>query len=147
MPVFRWGHSWGDAFADLEREVDRMLSSVNMTVQGLRFGRQYPPINLYELPEEFLITSEIPGVRIEDLDLTIAGGVLTIRCQRQEEAPPAETTYRRQERPRGVWLRSLSIPDRVAEDGLNAELTNGILKIHLPKAPQDQPRQIQVMGG
>ena len=57
MAVFRWGHSW-DAFHDLEREVDRLLQSVNLTFQGLRFGRQYPPVNLYELPEEYLIIAQ-----------------------------------------------------------------------------------------
>ena len=71
MAVFRWGQSW-DAFQDLEREVDRLLQSVNLTFQGLRFGRQYPPVNLYELPNEYLLTAELPGTRGEDLDLTVA---------------------------------------------------------------------------
>lgn len=146
MPVFRWGHHWGEAFHDLEREVDRLLNSVNMTFQGLRFGRQFPPINLYELSEEYLLTSELPGVKIEDLELTIAAGVLTIRCSRTEDGSNDESRYRRQERPRGTWQRSLTIPDRILEEELRADLTNGILRIHLPKAPQEKPRQIPVMG-
>lgn len=147
MPVFRWGHHWGEAFSDLEREVDRLLNSVNMTFQGLRFGRQFPPVNLYELPDEYLLTSELPGVRIEDLELTIAGGVLTIRCSRVEEGMNDESRFRRQERPRGTWQRSLTIPDRVVEEQLRAELNNGILRIHLPRAPLEKARQIPVLGG
>ncbi len=77
MALFRWGHSW-DAFHDLEREVDRLLQSVNLSFQGLRFGRQYPPVNLYELPAEYLITAELPGVKSEELELTIANGVLSM---------------------------------------------------------------------
>jgi len=147
MAVFRWGHSWSDAFSDLEREVDSLLQSVNLSFQGLRFGRQYPPINLYEMDDHYLITAELPGVATEDLDLTIAEGVLTIRATRPAEEETAENRFRRQERPSGTWQRSVSLPERVSEEGLSADLTNGILKITLPRAVEEKPRQIQVTGG
>ena len=146
MPVFRWGHHWGGAFGDLEREVDRLLNSVNMTFQGLRIGRQYPPVNLYELEDEYLLTAELAGVETADLDLTIANGVLTLRGKRVDSVVAEENRYRRQERPFGNWQRSVSIPDRIEEEQLSAELTDGILKIHLPKAPDESPRQIPVSG-
>lgn len=146
MAVFRWGHSW-DPFHDLEREVDRLMQSVNMTFQGLRFGRQYPPVNLYELPDEYLIMAEVPGVRAEDLELTVAGGVLGMKGRCVEPEGTAEERFRRQERPRGVWQRSISIPDRVNVDNLSAEFTNGMLKIHLPKAEAAVARQIPVAFG
>lgn len=146
MAVFRWGHSWSSAFGDLEHEVDRLLHSVNMSFQGLRFGRQYPPINLYELESEYLLTSELSGVKVEDLELSIANGVLTIRGKRLDENAGEDSRYRRQERPRGEWQRSLSIPDRIVEEELQADLTDGILRIHLPKAVAQQARQIPVTG-
>ena len=68
MAVFRWGHSWGHSIGDLEGEVDRLLRGVTASFQGLRFGRQYPAINLYELDDEFLLTAELPGMRPEDLE-------------------------------------------------------------------------------
>lgn len=146
MALFRWGHSW-DAFHDLEREVDRLLQSVNLSFQGLRFGRQYPPVNLYELPSEYLITAELPGVKAEELDLTIANGVLSMTGRHISPEGTAEERFRRQERPRGVWQRSISLPDRVKSDNLSAEFVNGILKIHLPKAEEVKPRQIPVAFG
>ena len=146
MRVFRLGHNWSDAFSDLEREVDRLLRGVNLSIQGLRFGRQYPPVNLYELDDEYLLTAELPGVRVEDLDLTIAGGMLTIRGSRQPDGASDESRFRRQERHCGSWQRSISIPDRVLEDELRADLNEGILHIHLPKAPDEAPRQIPVSG-
>ena len=146
MAIFRWGHSW-DAFHDLEREVDRLLQSVNITFQGLRFGRQYPPVNLYELSEEYLIMAEVPGVRSEDLELTITSGVLSMKGRNADPVGAAEERFRRQERPRGVWQRSISIPDRVNVESLSAEFTDGILKIHLPKAEETKPRQIPVAFG
>ncbi len=146
MALFRWGHSW-DAFHDLEREVDRLLQSVNLSFQGVRFGRQYPPVNLYELPTEYLITAELPGVKTEELELTIANGVLSMTGRHASSEGAAEERFRRQERPRGVWKRSVSLPDRVKADDLSAEFVNGILKIHLPKAEETTPRQIPVAFG
>jgi HSP20 family protein len=147
MAVFRLGQNWNHSFRDLEREVDQLLKGVQATFQGLRYGRQYPPVNVFELDDEFLLTAELPGVRVEDLELTISAGVLTIRGSRPEDEAPADSSFRRQERAFGSWQRSLTLPDRVLEDGLSAELTNGILRIHLPKAPLEATRQILVSEG
>lgn len=146
MAVFRWGHAW-DPFHDLEREVDRLLAGVSLSMQGLRFGRQYPAVNVYDLETELLITAEIPGVKAEDLELTVANGVLTMKGKRAGIDGVPDERYRRQERPRGVWQRSLSLPERIQDDLMTAEFLNGILKIHLPKAPSIQPRQIPISEG
>ena len=146
MPVFRWGHSW-DAFHDFERELDHLLSGVNFAFQGIRLGRQYPAINLYELPDEYLLTAEIPGTKAEDINLSLANGLLQIKGRRSELNGVAEDRYRRQERFRGEWERTLSLPERVREEGLKAEFIDGILKVHLPKGEQSQPRRIRVSEG
>jgi HSP20 family protein len=147
MAVFRLGQNWNHSFRDLEREVDQLLKGVQMTFQGLRYGREYPPVNVFELEGEFLLTAELPGVRVEDLDLTITAGVLTIRGSRPEDEAPADSSFRRQERAFGSWQRSVTLPDRVLEDELAAELTDGVLKIHLPKAQLEAARQILVSEG
>lgn len=146
MPVFRWGHSW-EAWNDLEREVDRLLQSVHLSFHGIRLGRQYPPMNLYELNDEFLLTAELPGTRSEDLELTISGGILTIKGKRDDTAHVPEERFRRNERFKGAWQRAISIPDRVREEALSAEFNSGILKIRLPKAEQPAPRHIPVVEG
>jgi HSP20 family protein len=146
MAVFRWGHHW-EAIGDLEREVDRLLRSVTLSFQGLRFGQQYPAVNLYELEDEYVLTAELPGTSAEDLDLSVSNGVLTLRGSRHDPEHANEECYRRRERPHGSWQRALSVPDRVVEEGVRAELTNGILKVHLPKAPAEKPRQIAVISG
>lgn len=146
MPVFRWGHAW-DPLRDLEREVDRLLRGVNLSMQGFRLGRQFPALNLYELPDEYLITSELPGLKPEDLELTVASGVLTLKGQRDDPEGVAEDRFRRRERFRGSWQRSVTLPERIQEDALTAGFSHGVLKIHLPKAEALQPRQIPVVGG
>lgn len=147
MAVFRLGQNWNRPFGELEREVDRLLKTVQLSFQGLRYGRQYPPVNIYELDAEYVVTAELPGLRGEDLDLSVGGGVLTIRGSRPEADIPSDSSYRRQERAFGTWQRSLPLPERVLDEEMSAELNDGILRIRLPKAPEEAARQIQVSEG
>lgn len=142
MPVFRLGHNW-DPFRDLEREVDRLLRDVNLTFQGVRFDRRYPLINLYECEDRFLLTAEIPGTELADLEVTVADGVLTLKGERKSGAINADA-FRRQERFQGKWQRSIPLPDRVESEKLSAALNDGVLTITLPRSNQTQLRQIPV---
>lgn len=146
MAVFRFRHSWG-ALRDLEREFDRLLETIKMPFPGLRLERQYPPVNVYELDEEYLLVAELPGIHADNLDVTVASGILTLKGERRGPEGVAEDRFRRHERLRGNWQRQLTLPDRVDEERLSAEFVNGVLKIHLPKLPMVKPRQIPVIGG
>lgn len=146
MPIFRWGQAWS-TFQDLEREVDRLLHGVNLSLHGIRLGSQFPALNLYELDDEFLLTAELAGVATEDLDITVADGVLTIAGKRNAPEGVSEDNFRRNERFRGNWQRAINLPERVREEDLTAEFLNGILKIHLPKAEETPARQIPVVEG
>lgn len=145
MAAFHWGNAF-DAFRDLEREFDRLLHSVGRTLEGVRFGRPYPPINIYDLDEEFLLTAELPGTRADDFELMVANGALTLRGRRTADDGVPDERYRRSERPRAEWERSLALPERIIEEGIRAELRDGVLRLHLPKAPSTQPRQIRVQN-
>lgn len=150
MPIFRWEQSW-NPLRDLEREVDRLIQGVEFSVQGIRIPRQYPAVNIFELDHEYLITAELPGMQVQDLELTIANSVLTLKGHRNppviDDGDIPEERFRRQERTFGEWQRSLSIPDRISEERLSAEFNEGILKIHLPKLEEEMPRQIPVSSG
>ena len=146
MALFRFGQNW-DPFGDLEREVDRLLRTVNLTFHGIRVGRQYPALNLYEQEDAFLLTAELPGTRPEDLELTFAGGILTLKGSRTGPPDIPEHRFRRSERFRGEWQRSVSLPERVREEEVAATFTDGILKVRLPKGVQSQARQITVTEG
>jgi HSP20 family protein len=143
MALFRWGSPL-DAFRDMEREMDRVLRSMNQAFEGLRIGRPYPPINVYERPDEFLLTAELPGVRTEDLELNVSNGQLVLRGRRIETSDLPPERYRRSERPQGQWERAIPLPDRVQEEQMSAGFVNGVLTVHLPKAPTTQPRQIPI---
>lgn len=143
MAVFRWGQNW-DPFRDLEREMDRLLQGVNLTLHGVRFSRRFPQLNLLDLGSSYLVTAEIPGVDPSNLDVTTASGVLNIRGVRQPPEEAREDAFRRQERFQGPWQRSLQLPDRVDEENMKAEYAAGVLRITLPKATSSTVRQIRV---
>ncbi|MEX0703813.1 MAG: Hsp20/alpha crystallin family protein [Planctomycetales bacterium] len=146
MAVFRWGNAW-EAFRDLEREMDRLIRGVHASIPGLRLGRQYPPLNLYELPDEYVLTAELPGTRADEFELTIASGILTMKGTRRDPEGVPDDRFRRQERFRGEWQRAVSVPERIEEEQLSAEFANGVLTVHLPKAAGAPPRQIPVIEG
>jgi HSP20 family protein len=144
MPVFRWQNSW-EPLRDLERQVDRLLEGIPFGFPAIRFERQFPPVNLYELPDEYLLTAELAGTTAANLEVTVSNSVLTLKGSRPAPAGVGDEQFRRHERMWGTWERSLSIPERAIEDQVSAEINDGILKVHIPKAPEVKPRQIQVV--
>jgi HSP20 family protein len=146
MAVFRWGSAW-NSIHDLEREMDRLLQSVNLSFHSLRVNRPYPAINIYERPDEFLLTAEIPGTKSSDLDVSISGNMLTIRGIRQPDQNIPEERYRRRERRFGKWERTISLPDNVEDERMSATFLAGVLQLHIPKTPKQTPRQIPVSDG
>ncbi|MCA8988765.1 MAG: Hsp20/alpha crystallin family protein [Planctomycetaceae bacterium] len=145
MAVFRWGNSWG-SLQQFEREMDRLLQTMNVTMRSGRSARSFPAVNIYELDDQYLITAEIPGVLPEDLEISVTSGVLTIKGGRSTDGEIPQDQFRRQERIQGTWERSISLPDRVDEDRLAAELKEGLLKIILPRSPKTAPRHIPVIS-
>jgi len=146
VPVFRLGRN-RDPFRDLEREVDRLLRGMDFSIERFRTGRRYPAINVYELEDRYVLTAELPGTLVEELDITVAGGVLTLCGRRNDSESVADEHYRRQERFRGDWQRSLTLPERVDESSMTAEFNNGVLKVTLPRGSELKPRQIPVTEG
>ena len=143
MPVFRWGQNW-DPFRDLEREMDRLLQGVHLSLHGVRFSRRFPQVNLLELEDCYLITAELPGIDLQQLEVTTASGFLTIRGVRDVPEEAREDSFRRQERFQGAWQRKIPLPDRVDEERMTADYAAGILRVTLPRVSSSQPRQIPV---
>lgn len=145
MPVFRWGQNW-DPFRDLEREVDRLLQGMNLTLQG-RSARRFPLINLQDLGDHYVLTAEIPGVEVSDLDLTVSNGVLSIKGVRRSPPEAREDSFRRQERFQGAWQRSIQLPERITDADMKADYSAGVLRVTLPKSGDSMVRTIPVSEG
>lgn len=103
----------------------------------------YPPLNLWTDGENFHAEAELPGFKLEDIDLSVAGAELRISGKRG--APSGETwTVHRRERPTGEFSRTVRFPAELDADRVQAALQDGVLHVTLPKAPAAKPRKINV---
>lgn len=105
-----------------------------------------PPIDIYETPEGLVLYADLPGVTAEGLDLQVQDNRLTLfgRIQCTEEAP-ANMVH--QEYQVGDFLRSFILSDEVDHEQIQAKLTNGVLRVDLPRAARAKPRRIEVSPG
>ncbi|MEM5773543.1 MAG: Hsp20/alpha crystallin family protein [Anaerolineaceae bacterium] len=126
----------------LQREMNRMFRSTN-GVQ-LHPAPSFPAMNIWANEDGQVITAEIPGVDLEDLDISVTGEILTLSGNRKAEQIGDSTTFHRRERGYGRFKRSIQLPYPVQGDNIEASFKNGVLTIVLPRAEQDKPRKIVV---
>lgn len=132
--------------AQLRREMDRLISG--LWPDGPEFPwpgtvRNQPAVNLWETADALQVEMEVPGVKGDQMDISVVGNQLAIKIDRPE--PQEEgVTYHRRERPVGAFTRLIELPSEVDADKVQAELTNGVLLVTLPKAEAAKPHKIHV---
>jgi HSP20 family protein len=139
-----WGDSW-QAFDELRRELGALIDDWGARgARGLR-GAVFPPVNLYETEQEYLLTAEVPGLRAEDLGISIEDQRLTLRGERRIEPPAGENvSVHRRERQAGVFHRTVALPQNVDGEKVEARYRHGVLTVRIPKPAQQQPRRIEI---
>jgi HSP20 family protein len=103
----------------------------------------FPPLNVWEEGEIVRVEAEIPGVRIEEVEVSFDNGELTLKGEKKFETKENAPLHRR-ERLYGAFTRTLSLPWEIVADQVSAELKDGILTITLPKAEAAKPRKVAV---
>jgi HSP20 family protein len=101
-------------------------------------------VDMYETEDSVIVKTAIPGVKAEDIDLSIAGDTLTIKAETRTEEEVKRENYLRRERRSGSYYRALTLPGGLQTDKADADYTNGILTLTLPKAEEVKPKSIQV---
>lgn len=105
----------------------------------------YPPVNLGENDEGFVLTAEVPGIEASDLDVTIEGSTVTLAGARKAEYEAGNgTSVHRRERPTGHFRRAFELPSEIDVEAARATHKDGVLKLVLPKSEAHRPRQIEV---
>jgi HSP20 family protein len=107
-------------------------------------GVWYPAVDILESKEAYLVRAELPGMKKEDINLELKEGTLTLTGERKSTKPAEGVEYRTVERLNGKFVRSFTLPETVKHDGIQATYKDGILEIHVPKAEEAKPRQIQI---
>jgi HSP20 family protein len=132
----------------LRDEVDRIFSNVltHPTVTSaarLVTGRGFPAVNVWEDNDHLYVEAEVPGVKPENLDVTVSGNELTIKGERPEELP-GDAAFHRRERGQGSFTRIVRLSSEVNADNVQAALNDGVLLLTLAKAEAAKPRKIKV---
>ena len=97
-----------------------------------------------ETDQDVVVKSSVPGVKPEDIDITIIGDTLTIKGETKAEEKVEKANYIRQERRYGAFRRSLTLPTTIVAEKAKAEFESGVLTLTLPKAEEVKPRTIKV---
>ena len=140
--------TWSTGFRELDdarREMEHLFESLT-DFTGLGSAGVFPPINVSEDAESVYVRAELPGIKIDDLDITMENNTLTIAGERRPAAEDDSVSYHRREREWGAFRRSFSLPARVDSDKVQARYSDGILTVILPKAAETRPKQITVQA-
>jgi len=133
----------------LRQMLDRLLEDafVMPTDGGSAGGQQFggrAAMDLYEEGDNLVLEVQLPGLKPEEIDVTIERGALTIRGQSKAEEERKERNYLIREQRAGSVMRSVQLPSSVNAEAAQATFEHGVLRLTFPKAEQHQPRRIQV---
>ena len=130
------------------RGLDRLFEDVwgSFLANEQRAGRTLPAMNVWEEDEKIFAELEVPGMKLEELEIQVKGGELTINGERQAEEKKEDVTYYRYERHNRSISGTIRLPIEVDVDKVEARLENGILTIVLPKAEKAKARSIQIQA-
>lgn len=132
-----------NSIQDFERDLDSLFEGFLGTPARVS-ARGWMSVGLRDSGKEFVLTAELPGVKKEDLKLSLQNSILTISCERKAPELPEGATWLRNEIRRGSFHRAIELPSEVKSDAISAELEDGILRVVLPKAEAALPREIKI---
>ena len=144
MNVVRWA-----PFYEVESLFNRMMPRFGLrprlTLEGDGgVGVAWSPsADISETDKEYVVRAELPGIRKEDVKVTLADGVLTIEGERKQEKKETER-YHRVETCYGAFSRAFSLPDNIKSDAIRCESKDGVLTVYVPKADQSKPKEITI---
>jgi HSP20 family protein len=127
------------------QEFDRLFSSL-FENRGREVQRWVPAMDLVEADDHFALTADLPGLGEEDVAIEVQDNVLTISGSREAKHERKEQGWYRLERSYGSFSRSLTLPDGVDADKVEANFDRGVLEVRIPKPEERKPRRISIGG-
>lgn len=129
---------------NLRADMDRFYKSFFGGVPEDQEGYWAPVVDIEEDKDNYIVKAEIPGVKKEDIKVTVRDNLLVVSGERSCEKEVKDRTYHRIERSYGKFSRTIALPAAVDPDKIKASYTDGILHITLPKPESSKPKQIDV---
>jgi HSP20 family protein len=133
-----------DQFA---REMNQVLGTFAPAILGAASVRptadRWPALNAWEADEELVVEAELPGFRMQDIEVLAGDGTLTVKGRREQAMPEGATALRLERAPIS-FERTIGLPFEIDAAGTAATLRDGVLRITMPKAPSARIRRIEV---
>jgi HSP20 family protein len=150
MAIERWRPRWGITpwrpFRELEeweRRFDDLFGRPSWRVPVEERGWM-PAVDVFEKEDKFVVKAELPGMKEEDIDVSVIGDTLSIKGEKKTETEIKDENYYRCERSYGSFYRSIPIPSNVDANKIEASFEDGILEVALPKSAKVKPKKIAV---
>ena len=151
MALIRWEPS--RELATIQSEMNRLFntffepgSGTNGSTAGV-LRRWVPPMDLVEGENDFVLRADLPGLSEQDVNIELEENVLTISGERRTENEERKEGYYRLERSSGAFSRSITLPEGVDPEAVQASFDRGVLEIHIPKPEQRKPRKVTISAG
>lgn len=149
MAVIRWEPA--AELNTIQNEMNRLFNTFfdqpSSSTRGGAGRRWLPAMDLVETGDHYVLRADLPGLSDEDVNVQLQDNVLTISGERKAEHDAQQEGYYRLERAFGGFSRSLTLPDGVDPDTVQARFDRGVLEIQIPKPAQKKPRQVQIKPG
>jgi HSP20 family protein len=149
MAIQRWD-PWG-SLAEMERRMDEAMRHPLLFRQPMFWWRtpaeemaMLPPIEMFDKKDKLVVRAEIPGVKPEEIDISVSDSTLTIKGERKSESEIKDEDYYRCEMSYGRFSRSVALPAKVQPDKVDAKYDDGILEINLSKMSETKRRKVAV---
>jgi HSP20 family protein len=140
MPI----NDWARAQSEMQ-DMARSLFS-NWDMPSVWRSVAWPAIDIADQEHEYVVKAEVPGCRIEDIELSVSGNILTISGEKKQEQEVKEKGYYHVERSFGSFRRDLNLAGDVDIAKIDAECKNGVLTVRLPKTEKGKTAKIKVKG-
>jgi HSP20 family protein len=141
MGLMRWRPF--EELVSLRRELDRLFDELFET-RPARREEFHPLTDIKETENEFIVKMELPGVKPEDVEITLMGDTLTIRGEKKQEERTEKENFLRVERCYGAFQRSFTLGTPVKADEVKATYKDGVLEVRVPKAEEAKPKPIKI---
>jgi HSP20 family protein len=142
MKMLWTDRNYDNGFMDSWRDLERMSSTLSR-LQG-RNAHEFPPINMWVDADTVTVTSEIPGINVDDIEISVVGKSLTLRGSRKQDEMKENEAYHRRERWNGRFSKTVEMPFHVQTDRVDARFSKGVLNITLPRAEAENPKRIDI---
>ena len=133
----------------LQDEVNRLFSSSfdRRGESGMMRGAWNPSVDIFENKDQIVLEAELPGMKPEDVNISVENNVLTIHGERKFEKKDENDNFHRVERSYGSFTRSFTLPPTVSSENVEATFDNGVLRLALAKREEAKPRRIEIRAG